>query len=294
MKMRKTKLKVYIITPSWLMKKKKDFMNGVKNLEKLGFEIINRKFVKKMPSIKEKVKQIHIAFLNKDVELIIAQRGGYGSMKLLPYLDFNLIKNNPKSFTGFSDTSALLNTIYERTGMVTFHSPMLINFSDASKFTINSFLNAVNNFPRRNLFAATPVNVYRAGIAKGILKGGNLITLTALIGTNWEINTDGAILFFEEVEEKLHGIDRCLTQWILKGKFKKIKGLLLGNFKGFNTKDVYKILLEQIRIDFPVVHCPYIGHLKNKITLPVGATVELNTYKKSLVLKDGDCKNSKF
>jgi len=278
-------LKVYIITPSWIIKEKRDFIKGIRNFEKLGFEIINKGFVKKIPSTNEKVKQIHSAFLNKNVELIIAQRGGFGSMKLLPYLNFNLIKDNPKIFAGFSDISVFLNVIYERTGLATLHSPMLTNFSKVSKFTFNSFLNAVNNFPNKNLFNRAPVNVYRPGIAKGVLKGGNLITLTALIGTDWEIDTDASILFFEEVEEKLHGIDRCFTQWILKGKFRRIKGLILGNFKGFNPKDVYKILSEQMKADFPVVHCPYIGHVKNKITLPVGATVELNTYKKSLILK---------
>lgn len=286
-------MKVYIITPSWLIKKKKEFVNGIKTLEKLGFRIINKNVLeklKKIPSTKEKVRQIHNAFLNKEVDLILAQRGGYGTMKLLPHLDFNLIRNNPKIFAGFSDISTLLNVIYERTGLVTLHSPMIINFSPVTKFTVNSFLNAVNNFPQKNLFDRAPVNVYRQGIAKGILKGGNLITLTALLGTDWEINTEGAILFFEEVEEKLHGIDRCLTQWILKGKFKKIrgshlKGLILGDFRGFKTKDVYKILTEQMEINFPVVHCPYIGHTKNKITLPVGARVELNTYKKFLILE---------
>lgn len=291
-------MKVYVITPSWLIKKKKEFINGIKTLEKLGFEIINKSFIeklKKIPSIKEKVRQIHNAFLNKEVKIILAQRGGYGAIKLLPYLDFNLIRNNPKIFAGFSDISTLLNVIYEKTGLVTLHSPMIINFSPVTKFTVNSFLNAVNNFPQKNLFDRAPVNVYRQGIAQGILKGGNLITLTALLGTDWEINPEGAILFFEEVEEKLHGIDRCLTQWILKGKFNKIrgshlrgnhlKGLILGDFRGFKTKDVYKILTEQMKINFPVVHCPYIGHTKNKITLPVGAKVELNTYKKSLILE---------
>lgn len=291
-------MKVYIITPSWVIKKKSEYLSGLKTLEKLGFEIINKNSIgklKKIPSIKEKVKQIHNAFLNKDVELILAQRGGYGSMKLLPYLDFNLLKKNPKIFAGFSDVSTLLNLIYEKTGLVTLHSPMVLNFSGATKFTEKSFLNAVNNFPQKNLFECAPVNVYRQGIARGILKGGNLITLTALLGTDWEINTDEAILFFEEVEEKLHGIDRCLTQWILRGnylrgKFEKIrgnhfKGLILGNFHRFKTKDVYKIITEQMKINFPVVQCPYIGHTKNKITLPVGAKVELNTYKKFLKIQ---------
>ena len=129
-----------------------------------------------------------------------------------------------------------------------------------------------------------PVNVYRSGIAQGTLRGGNLITLTALLGTEWEIKTDGSVLFFEDVNEKLYQVDRNLTQWILAGKFRKVRGLILGNFKGLRNQEVCEILSTQMKIDFPLVHCPYIGHVKNKISLPVGATVELNTTKKSLTI----------
>ena len=275
---------VYTITPSWLIKEKKDFANGVKNLEKLGFEVMNRRMLARMPSNRKKVQEVHTAFSNRKVGLILAQRGGYSCMKLLPHLNFSLIQRNPKIFAGFSDLSAMLNAIYERTGRITLHSPMVINFSQPSRFTIRSFLNAVDGFPHKNLFAGVPVNVYRPGIARGTLKGGNLITLTALMGTEWEIKTDGSILFFEDVNEKLYQVDRNLTQWILAGKFRKVNGLILGNFKGLRNRDVYEILSTQMKIDFPLVHCPYIGHVKNKISLPVGARVELNTAKKSLTI----------
>jgi muramoyltetrapeptide carboxypeptidase len=273
-----------LITPSWLIKKKKDFTAGVKNLEKLGFKVINKKPVTKLPSTRKKVAQVHAAFLNKKVEIILAHRGGYSSMKLLPRLDFNLIRRNPKILAGFSDLSPLLNVISERTGQVTLHSPMVINFSPPSRFTIRSFLNAVNGFPNKNLFEGVPVKVHCSGITRGRLKGGNLITLSALIGTEWEIDTDGTILFLEDVEEKLYEVDRYLTQWILAGKLRKVKGLILGDFRGIKDRDVYKILSSQMKIDFPLVNCPYIGHVKNKITLPVGARVELNTIKKALTL----------
>jgi len=275
---------IYTITPSYLIKKKREFTDGIKNLEKLGFKILNKKPVTKLPSTRRKTSQLHNAFLNKEADIILAHRGGYGSMKLLPRLDFNLIRNHPKILAGFSDLSTLLNVISERTGLITLHSPMIINFSPPKIFTIRSFLNAVNGFPNRNLLEGAPVDVYRSGKTRGLLKGGNLITLTALLGTEWEINTDGAILFFEEVNEKLYEVDRYLTQWILAGKLKKVEGLILGNFRGIKNRDVYDILSSQMKIDFPLINCPYIGHVKNKITLPVGARVELNTIKKTLTL----------
>jgi len=276
---------VYPITPSWLIKKKKDFVDGVKNLEQLGFKVIHRRFVTRMPSTRRKVKQIHGAFLNGRVGVILAQRGGYSSMKILPHLDFSLIRSHPKIFAGYSDLSALLNAISERTGLITLHSPMVINFSEPSHFTIRSFLNAVNGFPHKNLFAGAPVSVYHSGNARGTLKGGNLATLGALMGTEWEIDTPGSILFLEDVDEKLYKIDRNLTQWILAGKLRKVRGLILGEFRGLKNQEIYKILSQQMKVDFPVVHCPYIGHGKNKITLPVGARVELNTSKKSLTIR---------
>lgn len=275
---------VYTITPSWLIKKRRDFTAGVRNLEKLGFKVINKRPATKLPSTRRKVAQIHAAFLNKKVEIILAHRGGYSSMKLLPYLDFNLIRKNPKTLAGFSDLTALLNVVSERTNLITLHSPMVINFSPPSRFTIRSFLNAVNGFPNRNLFEGVPVKIHRHGIARGRLRGGNLITLTALIGTEWEMDTDGAILFLEDANEKLYEVDRYLTQWILAGKLKKVKGLILGNFRGVKNRDVYNILSSQMKIDFPLVNCSYIGHVKNKITLPVGARVELDTRKKTLTL----------
>lgn len=276
---------LYTITPSSLIEQKKDFFHGLKNLEKLGFKVMNPNLLTQMPSTRRKVRQIHAAFLNKKVEIILAQRGGYGSMKLLPHLNFNLIRKNPKTFAGFSDLSTMLNAIFERTGRITLHAPMVINLANPTRFTIRSFLNAIQGFPEKNLFTGAPVKVYKPGTARGTLKGGNLITLTTLIGTDWEIDTRDSILFLEDVDEKLPKVDRYLTQWVLAGKLEKIKGLILGDFRGLKNMDVYKILANQMQIDFPVVGCPYIGHGPNKITLPVGATVELRTSPKTLIIR---------
>ncbi len=275
---------IYTITPSWLVKEKGDFLRGIKNLGKMGFEIINRRIPARLPSDAAKARQIHEAFLNPRVDIILAQRGGFSAMKVLPHLDFQLIRKHPKIFAGFSDLSALLNPIHERTGLVTLHAPMVINFAKYSRITVPSFLNALNGFPRPNLFAGAPVDVYNRGTARGVLKGGNLVTLTALIGTPWEIDTRGSILFLEEVDELLYKIDRHLTQWILGGKFRGLRGLILGNFKGLANREVYKIVAAQTKINFPVVHCSRIGHLRHKITLPVGARVELNAAEKSLLV----------
>jgi len=276
---------VFIVTPSYLIKKKSDFTGGIKQLTKLGFNVVNPEFPVALPSPLDKANQIHGAFADPGVDIVLALRGGYSAMKSLPFIDFDLIKRHPKIIAGFSDLSALLNPIFERTGLVTLHAPMVINLSTPTAFTLKSLMNAVKGFPEKNLLKGVPCKVYNPGSATGILKGGNLITLTALIDTDWEIDTTDSILFLEDVDEELHSVDRYLTQWILAGKFKGVKALILGDFRGIRSKQVYDILASQMELDFPVVHCPYIGHVANKITLPVGAEVELNTNRKQLVIK---------
>jgi len=277
---------IFIVTPSYLIKQKRDFTAGISQLAKLGFHVINPEFPQQLPSPQEKAEQIHGAFEDPEVDIILALRGGYSAMKSLPFINFELIKKHPKIIAGFSDLSALLNPIFERTGMVTLHAPMLINLDMPTRFTLKSLLNAVTGYPEKNLLKGARCKVYKPGSASGILKGGNLITLTALIDTDWEIDTNNAILFLEDVDEKLHQVDRYLTQWILAGKFKGLKALILGDFRGIRSQKVYDILASQMSLDFPVVHCPCIGHVKNKLTLPIGAQVDLNTQNKQLVIRE--------
>jgi muramoyltetrapeptide carboxypeptidase len=276
---------VFIVTPSYLIKKQSDFTTGIRQLSKLGFHVINPEFPKLLPSPAEKAAQIHSAYADPDTDIILALRGGYSAMKSLPFLDFELIQKHPKIIAGFSDLSALLNPIYQRTGVVALHAPMVINLGTPTAFTVDSFMNALQGYPEKNLFKGVPVKVYNPGIATGVLKGGNLITITALIDTDWEIETDNSILFLEDVDEKLHQIDRYLTQWILSGKFKGVKAVILGDFRGIRNKQVYDILASQMELSFPVVYCPYVGHVTDKITMPIGAEVELNTHKKQLVIQ---------
>jgi muramoyltetrapeptide carboxypeptidase len=276
---------VFIVTPSYLIKKKRAFTAAIGQLTRLGFHVLNPDFPQALPSPQEKAAQLHRAFLDPRVDLILALRGGYSAMKSLPFLDFELIRRHPKLLAGFSDLSALLNPIFERTGLATLHAPMVINLDQPTPFTLKSLQNAVAGYPEKNLFKGARLTVYRPGCAAGTLKGGNLITLTALLRTDWEIDTQGAILFFEDVDEKLHEVDRYLTQWLLAGKFKGIKGLILGDFRGIRSQKVFAILAAQTELDFPVVHCPNIGHVANKITLPIGAEVELATERRQLTIR---------
>ncbi len=134
------------MTPSYLIKKKRDFTGGLKQLTKLGFNVINPEFPEVLPSPQEKANQIHGAFEDPRVDIVLALRGGYSAMKSLPYIDFELIKRHPKILAGFSDLSALLNPIFERTGLATLHSPMVINLDTPTPFTVKSLVNAVQGY----------------------------------------------------------------------------------------------------------------------------------------------------
>ncbi len=276
---------VFLVTPSYLIKKKREFTRGIQQLRKLDFQVLNPEFPTILPSPREKAEQIHRAFSDPAVDLILAQRGGYSAMKALPFLDFDLIGKHPKRMAGFSDVSALLNPIFERTGLATLHAPMVSSLGMPTPFTVRSLLNALNGYPERSLFKGAPVKVYASGVAGGVLKGGNLMTLTALLHTDWELDTDGAILFLEDVDEKPHAVDRCLTQWILAGKLRGLQAMILGNFRGIRSRQVYEMMASQLEVPFPVVACPYIGHVRNKITLPIGARVELDTENRSLMIQ---------
>jgi len=277
---------VFIATPSYLIKKKRDFTGGIKQLTRLGFNVVNPDFPQRLPSPREKAEQIHRALADPAVDMVLALRGGYSALKSLPFIDFEFIREHPKIIAGFSDLCALLNPISERTGLATLHAPMVINLGAASAFTLESLMNAVHGYPEKNLFKGAPVKVFQPGFAAGILKGGNLITLTSLIDTDWEIETAGSILFLEDVDEQLHEVDRYLTQWILAGKFQGVQALILGDFRGIGSRKVHDILASQMVLDFPVVHCPYVGHVANKITLPIGAEVEMRTERKQLVIRN--------
>ena len=162
-------LNVFIVTPSYLIEKKRDFTSGIKQLKESGFKVINEQFPQELPSPRQKAEQIHAAFADPRVDMILALRGGYSAMKALPFIDFELIRTHPKIIAGFSDLSALLNPIFERTGLVTLHAPMVINQDTPTPFTLKSLINSIKGFPEKNLLKGAPCKVYNPGSAAGIL-----------------------------------------------------------------------------------------------------------------------------
>jgi len=277
------------------------------NLEKLGYKVFyNDRILSKTGYLagtdQSRAEEVNSMFADKNVQGIICARGGYGCARILPMLDYNLIKNNPKVFIGYSDVTAMLNGIYAETGLVTFHGP--VGISSFNDFSVTYF-NEVLVHPEKDLVLISAkgedekdnngIKTIVSGKAVGELVGGNLSVLNSLIGTKYDFNGEGKIIFLEEIGEEPYRIDRMLTQLIQSGKFDKAAGIVVGVFKDCEPKEkdpsfstsfsLMEVLFDRLsNLNIPVIYGMSFGHIKNKFTLPIGIKAELDTINQTLTL----------
>lgn len=256
-------------------------------------------------SINERLDDLHAMFRDPDVAAVFCIRGGYGTMQLLDGIDYDLIRRHPKVFIGYSDITALHLAINARAGLVTFHGPIVL--SSFTDYTQQSFRQALfdtrpagklTNPPEHNpLRPAHPLRTIRAGTATGPLVGGNLSLVTALMGTPYEIETRGRILFLEDTGEEPYRIDRMLTQLRLAGKLQQAAGIVFGECTDCGPRDyqpsfawdatlgeVLDNLLGAARV--PAFTGLTIGHTADQLTLPLGVNATLNADEQTLELKE--------
>ena len=226
----------------------------------------------------DKINELHHFFEDKDIKLILAARGGYGAIRLINRIDYDLIKKNPKPICGFSDATALLLMIYKKTGLITYHSPMAqVDFAispEEKTFTTENFFKSINTAE----LTLKAVNVYRSGNAEGIIWGGNLSTVVSLCGLDFIPDKD-FIFFTEDVNEPVYKIDKMFTQLMNITQFKmNCKGIVLGDFTGVDNEEWLKEFFEEManNLEIPMISCRGITHNDNKITLPIGANAELS------------------
>jgi muramoyltetrapeptide carboxypeptidase len=256
-------------------------------------------------TLEDRAADLHDMFRNSGVHAVFAIRGGYGSAQLLDRIDYDLIRRNPKVFLGYSDITALHLAIHKRTGLVTFHGPVTLSrFSDYTQKHFRQALfqtdpvGAVTNPPDSNeLRPAHTLRTVRPGTARGPLTGGNLTLISTTMGTPYEIETRGRILFLEDVGEQPYSIDRMLTQLRLAGKLQEAAGIVFGecsdcrprefqpSFEStFSLGEVLDNLLGDLKI--PVLSGLTIGHTDDQLTLPLGVTAALNADKGELVIEE--------
>jgi muramoyltetrapeptide carboxypeptidase len=239
-------------------------------------------------SVERRVDELHEMFSRSDVKAILCARGGYGCNYVLPHLDLDLVRANPKIFAGCSDVTTLLTYLCDAAGLVTFHAPMVAGdlarpggLDEASWF---SALVSAEAFQRE--FSADEVQPLADGTATGVLYGGCLSLLCASLGTPYEIRTQGTILFIEDRAERPYRIDRMLMQLKLAGKFEGVKGIVFGEMidcgepgaLDYTLQDVIMRILGDLRV--PIAFGLKSGHVSNgSITLPFGVRAELSVGK---------------
>lgn len=225
------------------------------------------------------------------IKAIICLRGGYGSMHIIDKIDYAMFRKNRPILVGYSDITALHMAIYKNAHVITFHGPMLSsNYGQKESFEclFNMLMDNLNNFELSNI-DNSDFKTLKKGIAQGELVGGNMVLISALMGTDYEINTEGKILFIEELEEPLYRLDRILHQLKLAGKFDKVAGIIIGDIYKCDSGDgsalqgVLNFFKENV--DVPVIYNVHAGHNTNPITLPLGAQVRIEDNCCSLIQK---------
>ena len=288
--------KIGLITPAGIINEER-IIKTKANLDELGLKYYHTENV----MLKEgymagsdtvRLKELHEMYADKSIDGIWCIRGGYGTTRILDYIDFDLIKKNKKPLIGYSDITALLNTIHQKTGSPCFHAPVasstmtpyttkhlapIFGFEDQHKIELSD----------ANVKLAKEADVYQfktitPGTAKGDLAGGNLSLLASLMGTKHEVKTKHKIVFIEDVGEAPYRIDRMLTQLISAGFFKKVSGIILGVFAGCHQKEedkqsLHDVVFDRIqRLQIPAVYGFSFGHIDNQCTFPIGAKAEFD------------------
>jgi muramoyltetrapeptide carboxypeptidase len=220
---------------------------------------------------------INQLFADKRIDAIICARGGYGSIRVLPLLDYQAIADNPKVFIGFSDITALLTVLAERSGLATFHGPVVTSLADAPAETRQSLMQAVSTDAKLEIKVAGGTAIH-PGSASGMVCGGNLTTLCHLVGTPFAPLFSGKILFLEDRAEAPYRIDRMLVHMKLAGCFENLAGMVLGYFEDCGPLNaIYHIVAETFRDEpFPILAGLDAGHGKHNRTLPLGIEATLD------------------
>ncbi|MDR7855395.1 LD-carboxypeptidase [Tissierella sp.] len=243
-----------------------------------------------------RAEDINQMFMDKEVDGIICMRGGYGSPRILDLIDYDAIKNNPKVFVGYSDITALHIAFTQISGLVTYHGPMVSSdmIDDFSEFSKDSLFRAIMDPQVVGIISNPPgeeIITINGGIAEGSIIGGNLSLIAATIGTPYEIDVKGKILFIEEIGEEPYRIDRMLNQLRLAGKLNEAEGIILGDFKNCEPQKYDESLsLEQVIGDHikpagkPSIANLRAGHCNPMVTLLLGLKAKLDADKKELII----------
>lgn len=241
-----------------------------------------------------RANDINEMFSDSEVDGIICLRGGYGTPRILDLIDYEIIKNNPKVFVGYSDITGLHIAFNQKGDLVTYHGPMAVsdmieNFSDFSKENLLNTIMKNEAIGKLSNPEGEKISTINGGIGEGTILGGNLSLIVSTLGTPYEIDVKGKILFIEEIGEDTYKIDRMINQLRLSGKLKECEGIVLGDFKNCEvSKHPETLTLEQIFNDHikptgkPTIYNLQAGHCEPMVTLPFGVAARLDADKREV------------
>ena len=232
-----------------------------------------------------RAEDLNNMFSDPNIDAIFCARGGYGANRVLPLLNYDLIKENPKIFIGYSDITAYLTSITQKTEIITFHGPMLESYKHGFiDYNFDQMMKALTR--TENIVISPPEefdpHILKKGTAKGPLWGGNLSLVINRLGTDGQINTTGCILFLEDLDEYLFSFERMLVHLQTAGVFNNINGLIIGELIDMKDQEISfgkstdDIIMEICgSLDIPIVTNFPCGHGKYQATLPISLPVEL-------------------
>ena len=295
-----------VVAPASPSENRSEISRAKEYLEAMGYKVVIGKNVNKTKgftsaSEQDRADDINEMFARDDVDAVFATQGGYGSAQLIDKIDFELIRNNPKIFTGFSDITSLHLAIQKFSGVMTFYSPGMARFNeeDLTDYTKESFFRTLEKpEPAGEIKKADPkkwVHAISGGIIEAPVVGGCLTLICASLGTPYEIDCKGKILFFEDVDTEPWMIDHALCHLRNAGKLDDAAGFMIGHCEGCKPYD-YKpgfccdTTLEDVLtyylqpLNKPALYGLPMGHGDDLATLPLGAMVCLDADKKTFTV----------
>lgn len=292
---------IALITPASAPQTKEKITKSVEYFHKLGYRVTLGKHVGRQygylgGSDAMRAEDIHYAVRDKKVKAIFLLRGGYGTIRLLSLLDYDLIKRNRKIFVGYSDATALFSAIYHKTGLLScFFGPMpgVDIWNGFNKFAEDNMWRALTTTEPLGELPAARNEIHflygkKRDVAEGRLFGGNLTVFSSIWGTPYAPSLKDSILFFEDVKEKPYRIDRYLAQLKVSGALDHVRAIVLGQFSDCTDDDPTLTTDEIFRDYFSKLGVPVLtnipsGHIPRQWTLPYGAKYQVRGTKISLI-----------
>lgn len=235
-------------------------------------------------SDEQRASDFNAALADREIRGIFALRGGYGSMRILETIDYGAVARGPKVVLGYSDLTALLNALYQRTGLVTFHGPVA-GLSQFTALEIEHVKRVTMRAGPAGVLYAPQAKALVGGTVRGRIVGGNLSLISAMVGTPYAVETTDALLYIEEVDEPAYRIDRMLTQLRLSGALKRVAGIIIGGLTNCEVSD--DVLLDRLgSLGVPIVRDMLIGHLDEQWTIPIGVLATLDAERRTLTIEE--------